>query len=499
MIGQGLLPLLTLGTSVVAAVIIFALREHQHRERTTVNLAAALLKLSLVVIMGWGVAQGEIYELRWAFRPGLDIVLRADQLSIVFAGLSSLLWLCTTVYAIGYLEGAPGRSRFFGFFSFCVASTMGVALAGNLFTFLIFYEILTLATYPLVVHRGTRAALNAGRTYVTYALAGGAVLMVGVVWLHTLAGTEDFQPGGYLLESARAQPLALTGIFVLLVAGLGVKAALVPFHSWLPAAMVAPAPVSALLHAVAVVKAGAFGLIRVAHDLYGAEAVRHLGVGGPLAVLAGITILYGSVRALQQQDLKRRLAFSTVSQVSYITLGAALLGPAALIGAIVHLIHQGIMKITLFFCAGNYAETRGLHRIDELDGMGRCMPLTSAAFSVAALGMIGMPPLAGFISKWWLGLGALGAGQGAWVVPILVASTLLNAAYFLPIINRLWFREPGGATVVARSLWQMEAHAWLLWPTLFTGLFVILAGVLAGMPFSPLVWAHFMVREVYAL
>ncbi len=277
-------------------------------------------------------------------------------------------------------------------------------------------------------------------------------------------------------------------IFALLVGGLAVKAAMVPLHGWLPRAMVAPAPVSALLHAVAVVKAGAFGILRVIYDLYGIELSVELGVTTALAIAASITIIYGSLRAIAQQELKPRLAFSTISQVSYVILGVSLFGPFGTIGALAHLLHQGLMKVTLFFCAGNYAEELGIHRIDEMDGAGKRMPLTSLAFTVGALGMIGLPPIAGFITKWYLGIGAIQA-EMYWVVAVLVASSTLNAIYFLPILHRLWFRQgpvTGWVRGPTSSVWgALETHGWLLWPAVFTALASLGAGLLAGLPFSP--------------
>ncbi len=382
------LPLWVLGSSLVPGLIIFFLREESHRARTALNLFGVLLKLALVIFMIWGIQQGHHYETRLPLLPGLGFVLRADALSMLFALLSAVLWLVTTIYAIGYLEGSPHRSRFFGFFSLCMTATVGVALSGNLITFLLFYEMLTLTTYPLVVHRGTQRSLRAGRAYLAYTLSGGAVFLAGVAWLHALSGDLEFTAHGFVVGLVEDHRAALVVIFALLVGGLGVKAALVPLHGWLPQAMVAPAPVSALLHAVAVVKAGAFGIMRVVYDVYGLEVAAQLGVTGPLAAVAAATIIYGSFRALQQDDLKRRLAFSTVSQVSYIALGVALAGPVAAIGGIVHLVHQGLMKITLFFCAGNLAETLGIRTISEMRGVGRRLPWTMAAFTLGAFGMI---------------------------------------------------------------------------------------------------------------
>ena len=491
------LQVMTLAASLVAAVVIFLLPEERHGLRTFVNLGAAALKLVLVSVMVVGVFLGLEYQLAFTMLPGIEFELKADSLSMMFAGLSSVLWLLTTAYAVGYLENSPNRSRFFGFFSLCVASTTGIALAGNLFTFFLFYEMLTLSTYPLVAHRGTDKALRAARSYIIYTLSGGAVLLLGMAWLYVETGTLDFVPGGVVEDALEGEPtLALTAIFVLLVAGLGVKAALFPLHGWLPRAMVAPAPVSALLHAVAVVKAGAFGIVRVISDVFGLGFANAAGWLLPLAALAAFTIIFGSVRALFQQDLKRRLAFSTVSQVSYIILGVCLAGPLGMGGGLVHLLHQGIMKITLFFCAGNYAETLGVHRIDELDGAGPRMPATSVAFTIGAFGMIGTPPLAGFVTKWTLGLGALEA-EAPWVIVVLLTSSILNAAYFLPIVHRLWFRAPPRSWPAEVRWGRLETLGWLLWPPVVTAAAVVLAGLFAATPYSPLAWAELIVEREY--
>jgi len=406
-----------------------------------------------------------------------------------------VLWFFTTIYAIGYLEGSPNRARFFGFFSLCVTASVGVAMAGNLITFFIFYEFLTLSTYPLVVHRGTEDSMEAGRTYLWYTMGGGAVLFIGVVWLHVIAGGVDFQSTGALRGLPESQHLALAVIFALLMIGLGVKAALVPLHGWLPVAMVAPAPVSALLHAVAVVKAGAFGIVRVVYDVYGIEFAAERGLLMPLTVMASITILYGSLRALTQDDLKRRLAFSTVSQVSYIALGVSILGQTATVGGLVHLVHQGIMKITLFFCAGLFAEVLHVKKVSAMSGIGRRMPVTMAAFTIGAFGMIGVPPIAGFLSKWHLGLGALEGGQ-PWVIGVLLASTLMNAGYFLPILYKGWFGDPAAEWIVEDKSKQEAPYA-LLAPAVVTAVLSLLAGLLAGSAISPLALARAIAAQEY--
>ncbi|MGE0824913.1 MAG: complex I subunit 5 family protein [Candidatus Binatia bacterium] len=490
------LPLLVVATSLLTGLCIFFLGEEQQKLRTVLNITGAIVKLLLIGVMLWGVFYNHNYETHLPLLPGIELVFRADALAMFFTTLSAGLWLFTTLYAIGYLEDAPHRSRFFGFFSLCVTSTMGVALANNLFTFFLFYELLTLVTYPLVVHRGTPAALHAGRTYLCYTLGGGTVLLIGVVWLHLLAGPVAFSEGGTLGPFQSEHRHALIAIFTLFIIGFGVKAALVPLHGWLPVAMAAPAPVSALLHAVAVVKAGAFGIIRVVYDVFGITLVQELGVTAPLAFLAAFTIVYGSIRALAQDDLKRRLAYSTVSQVSYIALGVAIVGSLSTVGGVVHLVHQGIMKITLFFCAGVLAETLGIHRISEMRGVGRRMPWTMTAFAIAAFGMIGVPPTAGFISKWYLGIGSVTAGQ-SWVLVVLVISSLLNAAYFLPILYAAWFCEPEGEWHVDHPGGRFEADWRLLLPPLVTAALVLAAGLLANTDVSPLAWAQLIAQREY--
>lgn len=493
------LPLLILSTSLIPGIFIFMIPEEQRRLRTALNLSAALLKLVLVAVMVWGVQHEHVYETRLPLLPGLHLRLSADSLSVLLAALSSVLWFVTTLYAIAYLEHAPqSRSRFFGFFSLCVSSTIGIALAGNLITFLLFYEMLTLSTYPLVVHRGTPESLRAGKVYLAYTIGGGSLFLAAVAWLTVLVGPLDFTQGGMLSPFAGRYAVQFRVIFFMLIAGLGVKAALVPLHGWLPQAMIAPAPVSALLHAVAVVKAGAFGIVRVVCDVFGLQFAAELNLLQPLAAMAAFTIVYGSVRALAQDDLKKRLAYSTVSQVSYIALGAGILGPLATLGGMVHLVHQGLMKITLFFCAGNLAEGLRIHRIRDMDGVGRRLPATMAAFSLAAFGMIGVPPMAGFISKWYLATGALTAGEG-WVVWVLAASTALNAAYFLPILYAVWFKPPqadaGGGS--AKKPGRLEIHWMLLLPPVLTALMALLCGVMADAPLSPLWWTRLIVEREY--
>jgi multicomponent Na+:H+ antiporter subunit D len=491
--GQWLLIAILL-SSLIPGIIIFGLDEDRHRLRTSLNLCGAIVKISLIFIMNTWIYLGHSFEIRLPIIPGVELLLHADPLAALFATLSSVLWLLTTIYAVGYLEDSPNRSHFFGYFSLCVTVTIGIALAGNLVTFLLFYEMLTLATYPLIIHRGTKKSLQAGRNYLIYAFSGGAVFLLGVVALQTITGPTDFSASGFSPALLASHSTPLTLIFILLIIGVGVKAALFPLHGWLPQAMVAPAPVSALLHAVAVVKAGAFGIIRIVLNVYGADNLLHLGVLPFLTAIAAITILYGSIRALQQNDLKRCLAYSTISQVSYIVLGISLVDqPLAVIGGLIHLVHQGLMKITLFFCAGNLAETLGIHRISEMNGVGKRMPLTMAAFSIGALGMIGIPPTAGFVSKWYLGLGGL-AAENWWVIFILAISSLLNGCYFLPILSKAWFGKQQTPWPAELHKGRFETRLLLLLPPLVTAIIVMAAGAIANAQISPLSWVRFIVR-----
>ncbi|MGE5088140.1 MAG: complex I subunit 5 family protein [Candidatus Levyibacteriota bacterium] len=495
---QELLPLAVLLAPLLPGLVIFALPDSWVGTRTTLNMSGAIANVGLVFLLLVGVRAGQAYGVRFEVLPDLDLAFKADALGLLFLTLSAVLWLFTTLYAIGYLEGAPHRSRFFGFFSLCVTATMGIAMAANLVTFFVFYELLTISTFPLVVHRGTDQAMRAGTIYLAYTLAGGMALLTGIVWLHHLLGHTEFTRGGSAAALGPEYAGQLKIIFLLLIGGVGVKAALVPLHGWLPRAMVAPAPVSALLHAVAVVKAGAFGIVRIVYEVYGVEFAQSLDLLLPLAILACVTIVWGSLRALFQDDLKKRLAFSTVSQVSYIALGVALFGPVGTIGGLVHLVHQGIMKITLFFCAGNYAETLGIHKVSEMDGVGRRMPLTTLAFSIGAFGMMGAPLTAGAVSKAWLIDGAMAAGMD-WAIWVLWTSTLLNAAYFLPILWRAWFRRAPVAWPeehIPRRGWRETAWLLLL-PPLVTATATLAAGTFADAAVTPLAWARLIAAREY--
>jgi multicomponent Na+:H+ antiporter subunit D len=474
---NSIIPVLLLLSSFVPAVIIFFLNQKQEFLRNFLNLTGVFFKIVFVIYLFIATSLGETFVYSFRFIGNIDFVLHTDKLSLLFISLSTFLWFLTTLYAIAYLKGSQNKSRFFGFFSLCITATVGLALAGNLFTFFVFYELLTLATFPLVMHERTHEAKLAAISYLKYTIAGGVLLLLGIAGIYAVTGSHEFVSGGYLEGYVKTNETYFYILFLFLLLGVGVKSALFPLHGWLPKAMAAPAPVSALLHAVAVVKAGAFGIVRIVYDVYGIETADMLGLLTVLGVFAVTTVVYGSVKALMQTEIKKRLAYSTVSQVSYIALGVSIFGALGSIGGIVHLVHQGMMKITLFFCAGAFSKTYGIVKVEQLNGLASKMPFSSFAFSVGALGMIGLPPLAGFISKWYLALGAVENGMYLAFFAIGV-SALLNASYFLPLIYRIYFLTPC-TTIRKIEPTRFETRLFLLLPPLITAFVTIALGVFA--------------------
>lgn len=438
-------PVIIISTSLVATFLIFFTGEMSKNLREAWTILAAVIKFGFVMSMLPYILDGKIIEYTViSIAPGLTIQFKVDALGIFFAILASFLWIVTSFYSIGYMRSMNehAQTRYFCCFAIALSATMGVAMSGNMFTTFLFYEIITLCTYPLVAHKQTPEALQGARRYFTYLLGTSIAFQLTAIFLtYTAVGTLDFSNQG-LLNNARAagvSDLFLTITFVLYMAGIA-KAAIMPFHSWLPAAMVAPTPVSALLHAVAVVKTGVFVVVKVVLHVFGINLLTELGLGTALAYVASFTIIVASVIALKQDNLKKRLAYSTVSQLSYVILGVALLTPSAIAGSIMHIVLHAFGKITLFFTAGAIYVAAHKTEISQLDGIGKKMPFTMAAFTLGALSMIGIPPLGGFISKWYIGIGALEAHQLP-IILVLVGSTILNACYFLPIVYSAFFKE----------------------------------------------------------
>jgi multicomponent Na+:H+ antiporter subunit D len=372
--------------------------------------------------------------------PGIPLVLEVEPLGYLFSLVASSLWIVTSLYAIGYMRGhhEKNQTRFYLFFAIAISATMGVAYAGNLLTLFLFYEILTFCTFPLVTHHQTEKAKKAGRVYLGILLSTSVCFqLLAIIWTYSLAGTLDFRAGGILdgAISAAAVPFLL-GLFIF---GVG-KAAVMPFHRWLPAAMVAPTPVSALLHAVAVVKAGVFTVMKVSVFIFGPALISETGGADVLIWFAGGTIIIGSLVAFTKDNLKARLAYSTISQLSYIVLGALLANEWGIIGGGMHIVMHAFGKITLFFAAGAIMVAAHKTEISQMKGLGRTMPFTFGAFFVGSLSIIGLPPAGGSWSKWFLGMGTLEAGQLG-LLTVLMVSSLLSLVYLLEIPVKGFFSK----------------------------------------------------------
>ncbi len=415
------------------------------RETVTLVTAAALIWVvwgMLPTLMAGGRPAVEVSQVM----PGLTIAFKVEPLGMLFAALASGLWIINSIYSIGYMRGnqEKNQTRFFACFALALSATMGVAFAGNLFTLFLFYELLTLSTYPLVAHKGDEATVRSARVYLGVLLSTSICLFLpAIIWTYAVAGTGDFTPGGILAGKLNDPAVGLLlGLFVF---GIG-KAAVMPVHRWLPAAMVAPTPVSALLHAVAVVKAGVFAITKIIVYVFGIDFLFASPSSAWLLYVAAFTIIAASLVALRQTNIKRLLAYSTIAQLSYVVMAAAILKPLAEVGAAIHMVAHAFGKITLFFAAGAIYVASRKTEIHQLRGIGRRMPWTMAAFSIGALSMIGVPPTAGFVSKWYILAGAFQA-ENLVAVFTIIASTVLNAAYFLPILYMVWFeREEKGAT-----------------------------------------------------
>lgn len=464
----------------LAAAGSLAFREDWRRARLALNAAAAAATAVAVGMLTVRAASGAPAGVRFEALPGVAMGLRADLAGALFATMTSVLWVVTTVYAHGYMRNRQSQGRFFGFFALAIFSALGVAFADDMLTLFVFFEILSLATYPLVTHDGSPDARSAGARYLVYALGGGTALLLGVAGLRAIAPGESFVAGGHLTAAAAAVP-ALRLVFALLVIGFGVKAALVPLHGWLPRAMVAPAPVSALLHAVAVVKSGVFGIVRVIHFVYGPDLAARIGGTPVLAIVAAATVLFGAAMAIARDDLKARLAYSTISQLSYIVLGLSLPNAVALAGALAHIVHHGVSKIVLFFWAGALYEELKVKRVSELDGTARRMPLTTFAAASAALGLAGIPPLAGFATKWLMGTGAAGGGS-RWATLVYAGAGALAVAYAWPLVTRP-FRRSGPDRPRAG---RFEGDPWLVVPIAIAAGLALLLAATAGADSTPL-------------
>jgi multicomponent Na+:H+ antiporter subunit D len=489
MIVESIRPLLAISCSFICVFLVLLFNKRPNiREACT--MLASTAQFLIIFSMAPIIAGGNVIECPlFTIFTGLVFIFRIDAFGLIFAITSSFLWILVSSYSIGYMRSLQehAQTRYYACFALAIFGAVGIAMSKNLITMYFFYEALTIATYPLVAHNGipawghkaedtetAREARFAGRKYLAYLLTSGWFFFVAIVLTFYLTGTTDFTNGGILtIDSASRGTLML--LFLLFMLG-SMKAAWMPFHSWLPTAMAAPTPVSALLHAVAVVKAGVFVVVRIVCYIYGVDLMGALGLGVILASVAAFTMIVASLFAIAQDNLKRRLAYSTISQLSYIIFGVALLGPMGVTGAMIHIPYHGFMKITLFMCAGSILVATGKKNISEMAGIGRTMPVTMLAFAVGALGMSGIPPVAGFVSKWFLCLGTLESGELVFLAVILTSS-LLDIVYFFPIIYTAFFVKPkewtdGGTPIEEPKI--KEASPFMVVPLALTAIISII-------------------------
>jgi len=469
------LPPLAVLASALGALLIACTGERRANLREFWSVAAGVVKLALVAWMIPDVLHGRTPGcVLFRILPGIELAFRVDALGLLFALGAALLWIVTSCYSIGYMRSLEehAQTRYFACFALALSATIGIAFAANLFTLFLFYEGLTLVTYPLVGHKETAEARAGARKYVIYLLGAAKVFLIAaIVLIYRLSGTLEFRAGGILpAETVAEQPALLFVVFALFLFGFA-KNALVPLHSWLPAAMVAPTPVSALLHAVAVVKSGVFSTLRVFLFVFGPEAMRTIGADKLALGAASVTILFGSILALGQDNLKARLAFSTVSQLSYILLGGALLNSSGVLGGTVHITNHAVSKITLFLCAGSIYVSTHKTGVSELSGLARRMPWTMGAFALASLSIVGIPLTSGFVSKWNLALGTVD-GHGLVFLGVLLAGSLLSAAYLGPVVYKAYFeKEPAAHAEVREVPWMVVPLAASAAASLLLGLF----------------------------
>ena len=473
---ESLRPVAAVGVCLLAAGLILLFGNRLHRNlREGITIAAAVCAAGLVFSMTPAVLDGQLYEARlWQIAEGVELAFRTDAAGMVFACIASFLWVLTSFYSIGYMRGhhEQNQTGYFAAFAVCVGSALGIALAANLMTFFIFYEMLTIATYPLVAHYRNDAAKQSGRKYLTYTLVSGQLFFAGIVILYSFTGRMDFVPGGFVNTGDIPMPWMLA-VFILMIGAGIVKAGVMPLHSWLPAAMVAPTPVSALLHAVAVVKAGAFCTLRVVLYVFGPEAARFCHGSEILAWMAVATILISSLIAIRKDNLKARLAFSTVGQLSYIILGIAILSPFAATGALYHIVAHAFMKITLFMCAGAIFVTTHRKNISEMIGIGRQMPVTMTCFTLASLAVAGFPFFVGFTSKANIIMGAISMGQPFFVATLIV-SALLALTYLMPVVLLAFKRDFYNSQFPVKK----EANLPMLIPIMITAACSLILGVM---------------------
>lgn len=478
-----LLLMLTIFLPFVVAIAIALLGEKNNYIRNALLMAISVFNFVVVLYNSGPIILGQLSPYIMADLDFFKLAFNIDALSLLMASVITFLWIFTSSYSIGYMAGEHALPRYFTSLTICLGATMGIIFSANLMTFFIFYEILTIAVYPLVIHEETEEAMRSGTVYLIYLLSGGTAVFFGIILTYFLCnGNLNFTQGG-IPQLVGKDPMMLYLIFFLFTAGFGVKGALIPLHVWLPRAMVAPTPVSSLLHAVAVVNMGLYGFIRMIYNVIGPTIFANLSMDIILAIPASITIVLAAIAALRVEKIKKLLAYSTINQLSYVILGASSLHPMALMGALIHVVYHSVMKITLFYSAGTIMKQTGKTNIKEMSGLARTMPVTCAAFAIGALGISGLPPIAGWVSKWYLIEGFLDIGR-PWTASVFILSTIIEIGFLAPPILYAYF---GGKDIKQKDIhvgyFNLEAPLDMLIPLVVVAVLSITFGLFGSLPF----------------
>ncbi len=477
---------------IVGTILICTIGKKSKLLRNACVLVPAVVDFFLVAYLAWQVTHGGHYSLNLVDLSFFAIKFEATALSVYMALSMTFLWILTDVYSLGYMEHEHAQTRYYACLTLNITAAMGIVFASNLITFFIFFELLTVAVYPLVIHEETEEAYRAGIMYGVYLLTGGAAVLLATVILYNVTGTMYFVPGG-IPELASQSKTTLTVLFILFTLGFGFKAGLVPFHSWLPNAMVAPTPISAVLHAVAVVNVGVFGFIRVIYNVFGAELYQKMGFHHIVAILASVTIIYAAVMGLRQKEIKRMLAFSTINQLSFMLIGISSISMVSRMGGFLHIYFHAIMKITLFYCAGAIITQSGNKYLDKMGGLAKHMPITMTCFTITAIGIIGLPPVCGWVSKWYMMEGYFAQGEPIFPL-VLILSGIIELGFFAPPIMAAFFKEevPGSFNFKQdTSKLGNEAPWTMLLPIVVVAILAVVFGVWGSVP-------HYLVKPVLA-
>ncbi|MBI5788589.1 MAG: monovalent cation/H+ antiporter subunit D family protein [Candidatus Schekmanbacteria bacterium] len=481
--------LLTIFLPFVITLVILLLGEKRIYARNGILMAISIFEFVVVLSHSQAVLAGKLSPMTLADLDFFTLTFNVDPLSLLLGSLISFLWIFTTSYSIGYMSGEHALVRYFSSLTVCLGATMGIIFSANLMTFFIFYEILTIAVYPLVIHEETEEAYRAGVVYMVYLLSGGTLVFFGIILTYYLSGGNITFTIGGIPQLVKASPAMLYLLLFLFSAGFGVKAAIIPLHVWLPRAMVAPTPVSALLHAVAVVNMGLYAFIRMIYNIFGPALFAHLKMNNILAVPAVFTIILAAIAALRMDKIKKLLAYSTINQLSYVILGASSLHPIALLGALVHLVYHSVMKITLFYSAGTIIKRTGKTKIREMSGLAKTMPVACAGFAIGALGISGLPPIAGWVSKWYFVKGFLEL-ERPWLGAVFIISTILEIGFFAPPVLYAYFGGNIGSQQVQENKHtnadddcRFEAPLDMLIPLAVVTILSVTFGLFGSLPF----------------